>query len=86
MKIRLSEVSEGKIVRVVGVLGGQVCGRLMELGFTKGSIIKVHNISPLGKAYLVECRGAILALRYNIVNLIEVEEVNVELIGKICKI
>ena len=85
MKIRLSEVAEGKMVKVVGVLGGEVRGRLMELGFTNGAIIKVHNISPLGKAYLVECRGVILALRYNVVNLIEVEEINTSLVGELCR-
>ena len=84
--MKLSDVAQGGIVRVLDIKGGEMRGRLMELGFTKGVVVKVHNISPLGKAYLVECRGTILALRYNAVNLIEVEEIKSLLQGELCKI
>ena len=46
--------------------------RLLELGFTKGTLVRVLNISSLKNSYLVEIRGYILALRRGVIKLIEI--------------
>jgi len=46
--------------------------RLLELGFTKGTLVRVLNVSSLKNSYLLEIRGYILAIRHNAVKLIEI--------------
>lgn len=46
--------------------------RLLDLGFTKGSQVKILNISPLKNSYLLEIHGYIIALRQNAVKNIQV--------------
>ena len=48
--------------------------RLLDLGFNKGSKVKIVNISPLKNSYLLEIHGYIIALRKNAVNSIKVRE------------
>jgi len=76
MRTRLSELTTGKIARVINVLGGDsVRNRLIELGFVKDAIIKIENVSPMGQSFLISCQDTLLALRLNAVSLIEVEEI-----------
>lgn len=78
MKVRLNELTAGKMARIVNILGSsKTKARLTELGFIKGEIIKIQNITPLGNSYLIDCRDSLFALRLNAVNLIEVEEIAV---------
>lgn len=44
--------------------------RLLELGFTKGTKVKVHRKSLLGQAYMVELRGFILSMKKDILKYI----------------
>ncbi len=37
--------------------------RLREIGFTKGEELKIVGIAPFGEPFLIELRGAIVALR-----------------------
>lgn len=60
----------GYITSVSGNL--KLKNRLLELGFTKGTLVRILNISSLKKSYLIEIRGYILALRKSVVSLIEV--------------
>ena len=48
--------------------------RLLDLGFNKGSKVKIINISPLKNSYLLEIHGYIIALRKNAVSSIKVRE------------
>lgn len=41
--------------------------RLLDLGFTNGTEIRIINISPLKNSFLLEIHGYILALRQNAV-------------------
>ena len=60
----------GYITKINGNL--KLKTRLLELGFTKGALVTILNISTLKKSYLIEIRGCVLALRYEVVSLIEV--------------
>lgn len=66
----LSSGESGYIVKINGNL--KVKTRLLELGFTKGTLVKILNVSSLKNSYLIEIRGYILALRQNAVKLIEI--------------
>jgi len=60
----------GYITKINGNL--KLKTRLNELGFTKGTLVTILNVSSLKKSFLLEIRGCVLALRYEVVNLIEV--------------
>jgi len=69
----LSEVPEGKVVRVVGFAGGSgALRKLMELGIREGSIIRVvrnANIGPI----IVEVEGSRIALGRGLASKVLVE-------------
>lgn len=69
----LKEREEGYIVAISG--NTHIKRRLLDLGFTMGTAVRVLNISPLKNSYLLEIHGYILALRKNAVNKIEVSRV-----------
>lgn len=64
-----SEQESGFIVNVTGSL--HLKRRLLDLGFTHGSLVKVINISPLKNSFLLEIHGYIIALRYNAIKNIQ---------------
>ena len=71
--INLSLLTSGEAGYVTSVNGNiKVKTRLLELGFTKGTLVRILNVSSLRKSYLLEIRGYILALRNTAVKLIEV--------------
>lgn len=67
---KLNVGDTGYIVNVAGNL--KIRTRLLELGFTKGTLVRILNISSLKKSFLLEIRGYILALRNSAVKLIDV--------------
>jgi len=71
----LSEVPEGKVVRVVGFVGGSgALRKLMELGIREGSTIKVvrnANIGPI----IVEVEGSRIAMGRGLASKVLVEVV-----------
>ena len=72
-KIILSQLKIGQSAYVVGITGNlKVKTSLMELGFSKGTLVRILNISSLKKSFLIEIRGFVLALRESAVNMIEV--------------
>ena len=71
--INLSKLTNGESGYITSVGGNlKLRTRLLELGFTKGTLVRVLNVSSLKNSYLLEIRGYILALRNNAVKLIEV--------------
>ena len=71
--LNLSSLNSGEggyITKIEGNL--KIKTRLLELGFTKGTLVRVLNVSSLKNSYLLEIRGYILALRNNAVKLIEI--------------
>lgn len=70
---QLNENQQGEIVYINGIM--PLKRRLLELGFVKGTIVKVINISPLKNSYLLQIRGYLLALRKSAVNNIVIKRV-----------
>ena len=71
--INLSNLKVGETGYITSVNGNlKLKTRLLELGFTKGTLVRVLNISSLKNCYLVEIRGYILALRRGVIKLIEI--------------
>lgn len=60
----LGNFPENSIARVVQVIGnGSLRQRLLDLGFTQNTIIKVKGAAPLGDPIMVSLRGTTVALR-----------------------
>lgn len=71
--LNLSNLSSGESGYITQLNGNlKIKTRLLELGFTKGTLVRVLNVSSLKNSYLLEIRGYILALRNNAVKLIEI--------------
>ncbi len=58
---KLTSKHKGRIVRITG--SGAVFRRLLEMGVTKGEMIEVVNVAPLGDPIDVKVRGYNLSLR-----------------------
>ncbi len=58
----ITEISETAVKR-----------RLLDMGFTRGTKIKVLRLAPLGCVVLVNIRGVLMALRKNATDSISVE-------------
>lgn len=65
----LKEQESGFIVNITGSL--HLKRRLLDLGFTHGTLVKVINISPLKNSFLLEIHGYIIALRRNAIKNIQ---------------
>lgn len=71
--INLSTLNNGESGYIAKIDGNlKLKTRLLELGFTKGTLVKVLNVSSLKKSFLLDIRGYIIALRINAVKLIEI--------------
>ncbi|RME87889.1 MAG: ferrous iron transport protein A [Anaerolineae bacterium] len=74
--MRLSEVTQGTWVRVVGFEGGQgLRARLTQHGIYPGDRLRVLRVAPLGGPFLVEANGREVALGQGVAAkvLVEVE-------------
>ncbi len=62
---RLSELEEGTKARIIGIRGGppNYRKRLLDLGLTPGTVVKVNREAPLGDPIELELKGYFLALR-----------------------
>lgn len=58
---KLTSKHKGRIVRITG--SGAVFRRLLEMGVTKGEMIEVVKVAPLGDPIDVKVRGYNLSLR-----------------------
>ncbi|MCD2256138.1 FeoA family protein [Agrilactobacillus fermenti] len=71
----LANTKVGHSGRVGAILGkGAVKRRLMDMGFTRGVIVRVRKVAPLGDPIQVSIRGYELSLRKSEAQLILVEE------------
>ena len=70
----LKDVKCGQTVRVKKIQGeGPVRRRIMDMGITKGTEIKVRKVAPLGDPVEINVRGYELSLRKNDAENIEVD-------------
>lgn len=72
----LTEVEPGKEYKVVKLQDtGATRRRIMDMGITKGTPIKILKVAPLGDPVDLTVRGYHLSLRKDDLNKIEVEAV-----------
>ena len=73
-KIPLSELPVGRSAIVTDIFSAnETKRRLMDMGITKGTEIKVRNVAPLGDPVEINVRGYELSLRKNDAENIEVD-------------
>ncbi len=71
--LTLRDVKIGETCTVVKLHGeGAIKRRIMDMGITKGVVIKVVKVAPLGDPIEINVRGYELSLRKADANLIEV--------------
>ncbi|MDR3318653.1 MAG: ferrous iron transport protein A [Clostridiales bacterium] len=68
----LMDVREGTAARVVGVKDGASKRRLLDFGFTPGTIVTVNNAAPFGGTVSVGLRGYTVAVRATAARAVEV--------------
>jgi len=72
--MKLSEVAEGSLAKVLKVRGGgAIRQRLLDMGVGKGALVKVVRYAPLKDPVQVSVRGYDLALRVLECSMIDVE-------------
>ncbi|MBR2011027.1 MAG: ferrous iron transport protein A [Clostridia bacterium] len=70
----LKNVAVGKTVRVVKLHGeGAIKRRIMDMGLTKGVMVTVRKLAPLGDPMELTVRGYELSLRKADADMIEVD-------------
>ncbi len=70
----LQEASVGSKVKVVKLMGtGPVKRRIMDMGITKGQVILVRKVAPLGDPIEITVRNYELSVRKADCKMIEVE-------------
>ncbi len=70
----LKDVRIGKSARVVKLHGeGAVKRRIMDMGITKGTLVTVRKVAPLGDPIELHVRGYELSIRKADAEMIEVE-------------
>lgn len=72
---RLSEIKQGKLVRIVSFENNDLLLKLMEMGCLPGEKIKIEQVAPLGDPISIAVAGYNLSLRLNEAHSIFVEEI-----------
>ncbi len=71
----LGETYVGQTVKVVALtIHGPTRRRIMDMGITKGTTVRLKRVAPLGDPMELEVRGYSLSLRKADANLILVEQ------------
>ncbi len=74
--LSLKEIGIGESCKVVKLHGeGAIKRRIMDMGLTKGVVVKVVKVAPLGDPIEMTVRGYELSLRKADAELIEVEKI-----------
>ena len=71
---RLSEIKQGKTVRIVSFDNNDLLLKLMEMGCIPGETIKIEQVAPLGDPISIAVAGYSLKFRLNEAHSILVEE------------
>lgn len=70
----LRDVKAGETAKVISIHGsGALKRRIMDMGITRGTEIKVRRIAPLGDPVEVTVRGFELSLRKDDADILEME-------------
>lgn len=71
---RLSEIKQGRRVRIISFDNNDLLLKLMEMGCLPGEEIKIEQVAPLGDPISIAVAGYSLSLRLNEAHSILVEE------------
>lgn len=74
MMKRLSQIKQGRTVRIVSFENNELLLKLMEMGCVPGEKIKIEQVAPLGDPISIAVAGYNLSLRLNEAHSIFVEE------------
>ena len=73
----LKNVKVGQSAKIVKLHGeGAVKRRIMDMGITKGTVVKIRKVAPLGDPIELTVRGYELSLRRADAEMIEIERYN----------
>ena len=72
---RLSQVKQGRLVKIVSFDNDELLLKLMEMGCIPGERIRIEQVAPLGDPISITVAGYNLSLRLSEANSIFVEEV-----------
>jgi Fe2+ transport system protein FeoA len=72
---RLSQIKQGRTVRIVSFENTDLLLKLMEMGCVPGEKIKIEQVAPLGDPISIAVAGYNLSLRLNEAHSIFVEDV-----------
>lgn len=75
---RLSDIRQGRTVRIVSFENNDLLLKLMEMGCLPGEKVKVEQVAPLGDPISINVAGYNLSLRLNEANAILVEELVID--------
>lgn len=70
--IKLGEIKKGGSATVQSIEGDELRSKLLELGLTAGSKLRVLYTAPFGDPIAVDIEGFVLSLRKSEANLIHV--------------
>ena len=75
--LSLKGIKPGETVKVTKLLGeGSLKKRIMDMGITKGCVVTVRKVAPLGDPIEINVRGYELSLRKSEAENILVEKIN----------
>jgi len=73
----LSELKPGESGRIIHVFSNNLRKRIIDMGLTNGTVIKVKKLAPLGDPMEILVRGYFLTLRKAEARTIEIERIGV---------
>jgi len=71
----LNELKPGESGKIVSVFSNNLRKRIIDMGLTNGTIIKVKKLAPLGDPMEILVRGYFLTLRKAEARTIEIERI-----------
>lgn len=72
---RLSQIKQGRMVRIISFENDELLLKLMEMGCIPGENIKIEQVAPLGDPISIAVAGYSLSLRLSEADAIIVEEI-----------
>jgi len=76
--LSLSDLKKNQCGQVLEIIGEtKFKRRLLELGFIKGTKVKILHVSPFKSSFLIDCSGSIYALKRKNLCIIKVILINI---------
>lgn len=70
--VKLTQAEKGVDVKIQSIDGDELRSKLLELGLTSGSILRILYAAPFGDPIAVDVEGFVLSLRKSEADLIRV--------------